>query len=189
MVFDEIVLPILIDLFVLVPLIVGAAMYNKIVKWENRVKESWADIDVQLKRRQDLIPNLLETVKGYANFEKTVLQELTQARTQANQAFGAMQTYNAEMQVNSALQRFMAVAESYPDLKAADSFVKFQAELSNTENRLAAAREFYNSNVTEFNNIIEKFPSNIIAKIFQIKTREFFRLQTITEKNPINVKI
>jgi len=142
MVFDEIVLPILIDLFVIVPLIIGAVMYNKIVKWENRVKESWADIDVQLKRRHELIPNLLETVKGYANFEKTVLEDITKARTSATQVFGAMQSYNAETQLNNAVQKFFAVAEGYPQLRASESFVKFQGELSNTESRLAAARNF-----------------------------------------------
>ncbi len=150
--------------------------YNTLVTWKNRVKEAWADIEVQLKRRMDLIPNLVETVKAYASHEKTVLEEITKARAAMINAQSPEEYAAAENMLSSALKSLFAVSENYPDLKASQNFLELQKELSDTENKIQAARRFYNSTVMEYNTKLEIFPSNIIANIFNFNKAEFFEL-------------
>ena len=151
-------------------------MYNRLVALTNRVGEAWSDIDVQLKRRYDLIPNLVETVKGYAKHEAGTLQKVTEARTNAMGAQSIGEHVAAENMLTGALKSLFAVAESYPDLKANTNFVELQRELSDTENKIQAARRFYNSVVIELQNALEQFPTNIVGNMFGFKTREFFEL-------------
>lgn len=166
--------------------------YNRFVALTNRCEEGWSDIDVQLKRRYDLIPNLIETVKGYVKHERETLESVTNARTKAMglpaQA-GAQAHAQAENMLTGALKSLFAVAESYPDLKANTNFVELQRELSDTENKIQAARRFYNSVVQELQNALEMFPSNLIANIFGFKTREFFALGEgeAAARNPVRV--
>lgn len=173
------------------------AAYNKFIKLIQRTKEAWADIDVQLKRRYDLIPNLVETVKGYASHERETLDNVTQARAQATQThidpsnitpeqIAAMA--GAESALSGALSRLLAVAENYPDLKANTNFLELQRELSDTENKIQAARRFYNGNVRDLNIAIQSFPSNVIAGMFSFKSEEFFELEEGSEeKEPVKV--
>lgn len=149
-------------------------MYNNLVGLRNRVKNSYAQIDVQLKRRNDLIPNLVETVKGYAGHEKGVLEEVTKARTGVMNASTVEETSAADNQLTSALKTLFAVAENYPDLKANSNFQQLQNELSDTEDKISYARQFYNDVVLKYNNACQKFPSNIIAGIFGFKEESFF---------------
>ena len=150
--------------------------YNRFVRLTNRCEEGWSDIDVQLKRRYDLIPNLVETVKGYAKHEAGTLQKVTEARTNAMGAQSIGEHVAAENMLTGALKSLFAVAESYPDLKANTNFVELQRELSDTENKIQAARRFYNSVVIELQNALEQFPTNIVGNMFGFKTREFFEL-------------
>jgi len=163
----------------------GIWAYNRFVSLRNRTDEAWADIDVQLKRRYDLIPNLVNTVKGYAAHERGTLDEVTLARTRATQVhvdpsnvtaeqIAAMA--GAETGLSQALGRLLAVAENYPDLKANTNFLELQRELSDTENKIQAARRFFNSNVMALNTALETFPSNIIGNMFKFAKREFFEL-------------
>ena len=154
----------------------GIAAYNGFVRLVNRVKEAWADIDVQLKRRYDLIPNLVETVKGYATHEKQAFENVTKARSAAMQAGGAMAKGQAENMLTGALKSLFAVAEAYPDLKANQNFLELQRELADTENKIQAARRFYNTNVRDLNTKLETFPSNLIGQWFSFKPAEFFEL-------------
>ena len=151
--------------------------YNSLVSWKNRVQEAWSDIEVQLKRRLDLIPNLIETVKGYAAHEKTVLNELTEARTKMLDANNPQEYAEAENMLAGTLKTLFAVSENYPDLKANQNFLELQRELADTENKIQAARRFYNGTVRDFNTKIESFPSNIIASVFGFKKAEFFELE------------
>lgn len=151
--------------------------YNSFVRMVMRTKEAWADIDVQLKRRYDLIPNLLESVKGYVKHEKETLEKVTAARTAAMDAGGVEEKGKAENMLTGALKSLFAVAESYPDLKANTNFLELQRELSDTENKIQAARRFYNTNVRDLNTAIDSFPSNIIAGMFRFEPREFFELE------------
>src|SRR3989338_3846114 len=150
--------------------------YNRLIQLTNRAEEAWSDIDVQLKRRYDLIPNLVETVKGYVTHERGTLESVTEARTRAMNAQTVEQHAQAENMLTGALKSLFAVAESYPDLKANTNFVELQRELSDTENKIQAARRFYNSVVQELQNAFEMFPSNIIARTFGFKPLEFFQL-------------
>jgi LemA protein len=150
--------------------------YNRFVTLTNRAEEAWSDIDVQLKRRYDLIPNLVETVKGYAAHEAGTLQKVTEARTKAMGAQTIQEHADAENMLTGALKSLFAVSEAYPDLKANSNFVELQRELSDTENKIQAARRFYNSVVQDLQNAIESFPSNLIANMFSFQTREFFAL-------------
>jgi len=150
--------------------------YNRLVSLTNRGKEAWADIDVQLKRRYDLIPNLIETVKGYVAHEKTTLESVTNARTQAMGAQTVAEHNAADNMLAGALKSLFAVAENYPDLKANTNFIELQRELSDTENKIQAARRFYNSVVQDLQNALEQFPSNVIAKNFGFSGRDFFEL-------------
>jgi len=164
--------------------------YNRFVRLTNRCEEGWSDIDVQLKRRYDLIPNLIETVKGYARHEAGTLQKVTEARTKAMGAQSVGEHAAAENMLTGALKSLFAVAESYPDLKANSNFVELQRELSDTENKVQAARRFYNSVVIELQNALEQFPTNLIGNMFGFKTREFFELAEGEQaaRNPVKVQ-
>ena len=171
--------------------------YNRFVRLVQRTKEAWADIDVQLKRRYDLIPNLIETVKGYAAHEKETLDQVTQARAKATEThidassvtpeqIAAMA--GAESALSGALSRLLAVAENYPDLKANTNFLELQRELSDTENKIQAARRFYNGNVRDLNIALQSFPSNVVGNMFNFKAEEFFELEEGSEERE-NVKV
>lgn len=170
-------LPVIL-LIVLGLLIVYAIFeYNQFVSQRARIEEAWADIDVQLKRRYDLIPNLMEAVKGYMEHEKETFQNVTEARTQAMQAGSVEEKQQAENQLSGALKSLFAVAEDYPDLRATENFQEFQRELADTENKIQAARRFYNANVRDYNTDVEQFPENVIADMFGFTKREYFELE------------
>ena len=152
------------------------ATYNSLITLRNRTDEAWSDIDVQLKRRHNLIPNLVNTVKGYATHERATLDSVTQARTQAMAAQTPAEHAKAENMLSDTLKSLFAVSENYPDLKANANFLELQRELSDTENKILASRRFYNSNVRDLNTKIESVPSNIIANMFSFPTRDFFEL-------------
>lgn len=173
---------------VLVLFVIG--MYNSLVTLTQRVKEAWADIDVQLKRRYDLIPNLVNTVKGSSNFESSTLEKVVEARGKAMGAGTMSEHKEAENMLTGALKSVFALAESYPDLKSNQNYLSLQNELSDTENKIQAARRFYNSNVMEYNTKIQTVPSNIIAKSFSFTEKEFFELAESEQaaKNPVEVK-
>ena len=166
------------------------AIYNRFVRMVNRAKEAWADIDVQLKRRYDLIPNLLETVKGYAKHERGTFEKVTAARAAAMDAGGVAEKGKAENFLSETLKSLFAVAEAYPDLKANQNFLELQRELSDTENKIQAARRFYNGNVRDLNTSIESFPNNVIAEFFHFEPREFFELgeREGAAREPVAVK-
>lgn len=157
-------------------LIIFLATYNSLVGLRNQVKNAWAQIDVQLKRRHDLIPNLVETVKGYMKFERETLEAVTKARNIAVQATsaGAGERGKTEGELSSALSRLLAVVESYPDLKANQNFLALQEELTSTENKISFSRQYYNDSVLKYNNQTQMFPSNIVAGMFGFKGSEFF---------------
>lgn len=164
-------------------------VYNGFVRLVNNAKEAWADIDVQLKRRYDLIPNLVNTVKGYATHESTAFLQVTEARSRAMQAGSATEKADAENILSGTLKSLFAIAEAYPDLKANTNFLELQRELSDTENKIQAARRFYNGNVKELAIKIESFPSNVIASIFNFKKMDLFDLDDADlAKNPVEVK-
>ncbi len=164
--------------------------YNGLVRLRNQLKNAWAQIDVQLKRRWDLIPNLIETVKGYTKHEAGTLQQVTEARTAAQQASGAgiAQRAQAEGELSSALGRLMVVVEAYPDLKANQNYLALQEELTSTENRIGFARQFYNDSTMQFNNKIQMFPTNIVAGMFAFKAGEFFELKEEAAREAPKVK-
>lgn len=162
--------------------------FNTLVRLKNRTKEAWSDIDVQLKRRYDLIPNLVETVKGYAAHEKETLDRVVQARAQAMQAGGAAEKAKAENMLSDTLKSIFALAENYPNLKANENFLELQRELSDTENKIQAARRFYNGNVRDFNTKQETFPTNLMVPIMGFKKSEFFELEEATVKEPVKVQ-
>lgn len=172
----------MIALLILIGLIVVigawvAGMYNGLVRLRNQVKNAWAQIDVQLKRRHDLIPNLVETVKGYAGHEKTTLEAVIQARSRAVAATGVEAQSQAEGELSAALGRLMVVVEQYPDLKANQNFLGLQEELTSTENRIGFSRQHYNDSVMTYNTRTESFPANIIAGMFGFAREAFFELQ------------
>ncbi len=152
------------------------AVYNGLIKGKNRAEEAWADIDVQLKRRYNLIPNLVETVKGYVAHEKGVLEEVTQARARAMGAQTIEEKAKAENMLAGTLKSLFALSENYPDLKASQNFLELQRELRDTEDKVQAARRFYNGNVRDLSIKIESFPSNIVARIFRFKKMELFEI-------------
>lgn len=178
---------ILLGLLVLV-LLWFVAMYNGLIRLRNRTDEAWSDIDVQLKRRYDLIPNLVETVKGYAAHEKEVFERVTQARTQAMGAQTPAAHAQAENMLTGALKSLFAVAENYPELRASENFAKLQDELSDTENKIQASRRFYNGNVRDFNTALQVFPTNIVANMLGFKSREFFEIEEPKEREAVAVK-
>ena len=150
--------------------------YNRFLTLINRAKEAWADIDVQLKRRYDLIPNLVNSVKGYAAHEQGTFDKVTQARVKAMQGGSIAERGRAENALSETIKSLFAVAEAYPDLKANQNFLELQRELSDTENKIQAARRFYNTNVRDLNTMTESFPSNLVAQSFSFKSMEFFAL-------------
>ena len=162
--------------------------FNGFIRLRNRTDEAWSDIDVQLKRRHDLIPNLIETVKGYAAHEKGLFEKVTEARAKAISAQGVEEKGKAENMLSGTLKTLFAVAENYPDLKANANFLELQRELSDTENKVQASRRFYNGNVRDLNIKIENFPSRIIAGIFGFKKREFFEIGEVEERKVPGVK-
>lgn len=180
-------LPLILSVVVGAVVLYVVFVYNGLVRLRNRVSEAWSDIDVQLKRRYDLIPNLVNTVKGYAAHESGVFEKVTEARANAMQAGNAHDKAEAENMLSQTLKSLFAVAEAYPDLKANQNFLELQRELSDTENKIQASRRFYNGNVLELNNKIDMFPSNIIASMFNFVKSEFFEVAE-AEKEPVKVQ-
>ncbi|HEX8974069.1 MAG TPA: LemA family protein [Patescibacteria group bacterium] len=178
-----------IIILVIIVLVVLAAvgMYNGLIRLKNRVDEAWSDIDVQLKRRHDLIPNLVETVKGYAAHEKEVFEQVTAARTAAMGAQTPAQKEQAENTLSGTLKTLFAVSENYPELKANQNFMELQRELTDTEDKIQAARRFYNGNVRDFNTKIEVFPTNIFASMLGFVKRDFFAAEE-SEREVVAVK-
>lgn len=179
-------------IYVLVAILVVLALwfigvFNILVRSRNRVKEAWSDIDVQLKRRYDLIPNLVETVKGYAEHEKQTLDAVIQARSVAMGAQTVQEHAQAENMLSGALKSLFALSEAYPQLRAVESFTKLQDELSDTENKIQAARRFYNTNVMTLNTQVEQVPTNIVANMFNFKKEEFFQLNEEAAREPVKV--
>jgi LemA protein len=169
-------------LLVLLAVVVAIALflvvlYNRLVRLRNRVDNSWAQIEVQLKRRWDLIPNLIETVKGYAAHERGTFEAVTQARANAQQAKTPAETAQAEGILGAALGRLFAVAEAYPELQADENFRQLQTELAETENRIAVSRQVYNDAVLTFNNVVQTFPGLVVAGPFGFDVREFFEVE------------
>ncbi len=164
--------------------------YNRFITLVQRVKEAWADIDVQLKRRYDLIPNLVETVKGYATHERQAFENVTKARAAAMGASGPAEKGQAENMLTDALKSLFAVAEAYPDLKANQNFAELQRELSDTENKIQAARRFYNGVVRDLNTGLQSFPGNVIAGVFNFEEKEYFELSEAdaAAREPVAVK-
>ena len=171
----------IIILFIIITII---KKYNDLIKLRNRVKNSFAQIDVQLKRRNDLIPNLVETVKGYASHEKDVFEEVTKARSNVINASGVQETIQADNQLTGALKSLFAVAENYPELKANTNFQDLQKQLDETENKSAYARQFYNDVVMMYNNERETFPNNLIANLFNFEEADFFETDVESREVP-----
>ena len=179
------IIPLLI-IAVIVFYIIG--LYNSLVRLRNQVKNAWSQIDVQLKRRHDLIPNLIETVKGYMQHEKTTLENITRARSHAMEAKTVGEKAQAESALSGAMSGFNVVVENYPDLKANQNFLSLQEELTSTENKIGFSRQAYNDAVLFFNNKIEMFPSNIIAGMFNFAKSEFFEIEDAAERAIPKVK-
>ena len=179
--------------FVFLLILIGVAaaaaigIYNGLIIARNRCDNQWAQIDVQLKRRYDLIPNLVETVKGYAKHEREVFEKVTQARTSAINAGTVKDQAQAENVLSGALKSLFAVAESYPDLKANQNFLQLQEEISGTESKIAYARQFYNDMVMKFNQKQQVFPSSIIANMFNFKEKEYFEIEEPAAREPVKV--
>jgi len=175
-----VVIVLIIIIAVMAVIVIG--MYNSLVRLRNQVKNAWSQIDVQLKRRHDLIPNLMETVKGYMKHERETLENITQARSKAMSADSVGEKAKAEGELNGAMSKFFLVVENYPDLKANQNFQSLQEELTSTENKISFARQAYNDQVLFYNNKIEVFPSNIIAGMFNFKQWEFFEIEEKTDR-------
>lgn len=167
--------------------LMAIGIYNSLITLRNRCDNAWSQVDVQLRRRFDLIPNLVETVKGYAKHESGVFERVTQARTQAMGAAGPKEVGQAENVLSGALKSLFAVAEAYPDLKANQNFLMLQEELAGTESKIAYARQFYNDVVMKFNMKQQVFPSNIIANMFAFKEKEYFEIGDEAAKGPVKV--
>jgi LemA protein len=178
--FIAVVLGLVVVLGLLVIFVI--AIYNSLVRLRNQVDNAWSQIDVQLKRRHDLIPNLVETAKGYMKHERGTFEAITEARSKAMGARNVSEASKAEGALGEALSKFMLVVENYPDLKANQNFLSLQEELSSTENRIAFARQNYNDQVLFFNNKIQMFPSNIIAGMFAFSKRDFFEIEAAAER-------
>ena len=172
---------------VAVLLLLGLAVvviYNRLVRLRNRSENSWAQVDVQLRRRYDLIPNLVETVKGYASHERATFDEVTQARTRAQQADGVAAQAEAENVLTAALGRLLAVAEAYPELRATENFQQLQAQLADVEQNIVIARQVYNDAVLTYDNALETVPTNIVAGMFNFRPREYFETEGVTREAP-----
>lgn len=162
--------------------------YNKLIRLKNTVKSSWSDIDVQLKKRYDLVPNLVETVKGYASHEKSVFERVTEARSMAMRASSPIEKAKAENMLTDTLKTLFALSEAYPELKANANFMQLQSQLKEIEDNIEYSRRYYNAVVRDFNIIVESFPSNIIASMFTFKQEEFFELESPeVERKPVKV--
>ena len=172
---------ILVIAVVLAVFVIG--VYNSLVSLKVKIQEAWSQIDVQLKRRADLIPNIVETVKGYASHEKEVFQRVTEARSALMSASGPKEAGEADQMLGAALKSLFAVAEAYPELKAQESFASLQSELSDTEDKVAYSRQFYNSVVRQYNEKIVVFPNSLIAGMFNFKPQEFFEIQEAEREN------
>jgi LemA protein len=171
-------------------IVILIALYNSLIRSRNRVDEAWSDIEVQLKRRYDLIPNLVETVKGYAKQESSVLENVTKARTMAMQAGSMEEKLKDENMLSGALKSLFAVAESYPDLKSNTNFLQMQSDLTDTEDKIQASRRFYNGTVRDYNTKLQVFPTNLFASMFGFKVREFFDIdEKGPEGQPVKVQI
>ncbi len=181
---------VIVPIVIVVLLILWAmGIYNGLVQRRNHVEESWADIETELKRRHDLIPNLVETVKGYASHEKETLERVIQARNQAAAPHDSREAQaKDENMLSGALRQLFALAESYPNLKANTNFLELQQELSNTEDRIQRSRRFYNANVRDYNTRVEMFPSNMVASMFGFEKREFFEIEDPAEREAPQVK-
>ena len=169
---------------VLVLAIAVVVVYNRLVRLRNRTENSWAQIDVQLRRRHDLIPNLVEAVKGYAAHERGTFEAVTNARTAAQQAQGVAQQAEAENMLTAAIGRLFAVAEAYPQLRATENFQQLQAQLSDVEQNIAVSRQVYNDTVLSYDNALETFPTNVIAGLFHFNPREYFQTEDATRAAP-----
>lgn len=167
---------------------VAVGIYNSLINLRNRADNAWAQVDVQLRRRYDLIPNLIETVKGYAKHEREVFQKVTEARSKAIDAGSVKEQEQAENMLSGALKSLFAVVENYPELKANQNFLMLQEELAGTEGKIAYARQFYNDTVMKFNTKQQVFPSNIIANMFNFKEKEYFEIEEPAAKEPVKVK-
>lgn len=170
-----------------IPIIFIIGVYNNFITLRNRINNAWSQIDVQLKRRYDLIPNLVETVKGYAAHEKEVFEKVTIARAQAINASGVAEQSQAENVLSSTLKSLFAVAEAYPDLKTNQNFMMLQEELSGTESKIAYSRQFYNDTVMKFNIAIQRFPGNLLASAFGFSARDYFEAEEAS-KEPVKVQ-
>jgi LemA protein len=181
-------------LFLLFLILVGVlvifiiTIYNALIRLRNRCDNAWAQVDVQLRRRYDLIPNLVETVKGYAKHEREVFQKVTEARSKAINAGSVKEQGEAENMLTGALKSLFAVVENYPELKANQNFLMLQEELAGTEGKIAYARQFYNDNIMKFNVKQQVFPSNIIAQMFRFKEKEYFEIEEPEAREPVEVK-
>ena len=175
---------IIVGVIVLILIIYFVATYNGLVGMRNRVRDEWSQIDVELKRRADLIPNLIETVKGYAKHEKTTLDSVVEARNKMNASTTKEEEIEANNMITNALNRLFALSEAYPDLKANENFVSLQADLKDTEDKIALSRRMYNDTVLTLNNKIEMFPSNIVAKMFKFKEEVFFNAEECEKEVP-----
>lgn len=169
-------------------IIYGIAVYNRLIKLKNRVENAWSQIDVQLQRRHDLIPNLIETVKGYMKHERETLESVTKARTALMSAQGVAEKAMADNMLTNALKTLFAVAESYPDLKASQNFLELQVELKGTEDKIAFSRQFYNDSVQRFNTEIQLFPNNIIANMLGFKEKEYFEVKDEETRKNVHVQ-
>lgn len=158
--------------------LIVVSLYNKLVRIRATAESAWSDIDVQLKKRYDLVPNLVETVKGYASHEQALFTKVTEARTQAMRASGPAETASAQNLLRDSLKSLFAVAEAYPDLKANQNFLQLQAHLKEIEDAVEAARRYYNAVVRDLNTMVEQFPSNLVAARFKFEKKEFFELET-----------
>lgn len=162
--------------------------YNRLITLKNRAQEAWSDIDVQLKRRYDLIPNLVETVKGYASHEREIFEKVAEARARAMGAKTIKEHSEAENFLSQTLKTLFAVAENYPQLRASENFLELQREIRDTEDKIQAARRFYNTNVRDLNTKIESFPVNIVAQTFDFKKMDFFEIEEGIAREPVTVK-
>jgi LemA protein len=178
------VLVIVLVAVILLLAIAVVVIYNRLVRLRNRSENSWAQVDVQLRRRYDLIPNLVETVKGYASHERATFDEVTEARTRAQQAEGVAKQAEAENVLTAALGRLFAVAEAYPELRATENFQQLQAQLADVEQNIVISRQVYNDAVLTYDNALETVPTNIVAGMFSFRPREYFETEGVTREAP-----
>jgi len=175
---------IVLVVLVLIVALAAVAIYNRLVRLRNRAENSWAQVDVQLRRRYDLIPNLVEAVKGYAAHERGTFDEVTQARTAAQQAKGVAKQAEAENVLTAAIGRLFAVAEAYPQLRATENFQQLQAQLAETEQKIAVARQVYNDTVLSYDNALETVPTNIVASLFGFRPQAYFETEGAAREAP-----